>query len=487
MVRKLIAFVLAVAAVGLGVATFEFDAFGVASALKITSGSQTASVTTQVVPRALSLVCPGAGYVEAASHGGAARFSQQGAAQVSVNQNSSSGFMTATQPTVIEVSGDKAGERQGSALLSANQTQQFNASANSLSAGANGFIGADCVRPSSDFWFLGASTAVGRQALLIVHNPSKVDATFDLQLFDESGLVNASGMQGLSVIAGKTLVLPLAAFAPSDPTLAVHLSSQGGAVAAWIQQKTVRGTVAAGIDFISPSSAASELQVIPGLAVSASKAAIEIAKSNPDYGDLAPVVRLFAPAVSARGAKTVNATILVSGIDAKTFGTVVSQEVVVGQTIDVNLPGLADGKYSVEVKADRPIFASMRLSRNSADPAKVLTSSGSDFTWISAAEAITTMRNFMVPGDGLSTLNIANESTSPTTVTVKDITHGKTKTYVLAESGVASSATHPGDNLQISASSPVYANVTTASDAGIASLKILDAKNLGGKVSVTLH
>ena len=487
MVRKLLALFLTLAATATALAAFEFNAFGPLDILKVESGAETASVTSNVEPRALSLVCPGSAYVEAASVQGAARFNPVGAAQVSVNQNSSSGLLSTSAPVVIEVASNASGEKQGSALLSANQTQAVKASANNLSAGATGFIGADCVRPSSDFWFLGASTAVGRQALLIVHNPSKVDSTFDIQLFDESGSVKAAGMQGLSVIAGKTLVVPLAAFAPSDPTLAVHITSQGGAVAAWIQQKTVRGTVAAGIDFLSPSSSASELQVIPGIAIYGSKAAAEIIKSNPDYGDLTPAVRLFAPAVSADGAKSISATILVSGINAKTFGTVVRQDITVGQAVDVSLPGLADGTYSVEVKANKPLFASARLSRSSTNAAKVLTQVGSDFAWISAAEPITTMRNFMVPVDGQSALNIANESSGPATVTVKDITHAKIKTYVLPASGVVLSPAHAGDNLQISSTSPVYANLTTTRDTGLAALKILDAKNLGGQVSVTLH
>jgi hypothetical protein len=487
MVRKLFAVILGVAMLVLSVATLDFDVFGIKSALQVRAGSAPSSITNKVVPRSLSLVCPGSGYVEGPSRAGAATFSRVGSAQIGLNQNATASYSATTEPTVVQAPSDVSDQPQGSVLLSANQTQLFSAPAQGFGAGANGLIGADCVRPASDFWFLGASTAVGRQSLLIVHNPSPVDATFNLQLFDEGGPVTASGMQGLSVVAGKTLVLPLAAFAQSNPSLAVHLASQGGAVAAWVQQKTVRGTVAAGIDFISPASSPNLVQVLPGLTVVGSKAATEISKANPDYADLTPLVRLFVPTATARAAKITSVTVVVSGIDSKTFGTVVRQDVNVGQTTDVPLPGLADGSYSVEVTSDKPIFASMKVSANSGDPAKVLKATGSDFAWVSAAEPITSDRNVMVPSTGKSSLNIVNQKSAPATVRVQDFVGGKIETFVLQGNATIEVVQKAGANLQISASAPVYANLTTRVDNGIATYKILDAKNLGGSVEVSLR
>jgi hypothetical protein len=487
MVRKLVAVVLGFAMLALSVTALDFDVFGIKGALQVRSGAAPTSVSNEVVPRVLTLVCPGSGYVEGSSRAGSATFSKVGSAQVGLNQSSAASYFAATEPTVVQASTNVSDQPQGSVLLSANQIQPFSAPAQGFGAGANGLIGADCVRPASDFWLVGASTAVGRQALLIVHNPSPVDATFDLELFDEGGPVAASGMQGLSVVAGKTLVLPLAAFAQSNPSLVVHLASQGGAVAAWVQQKTVRGTVASGIDFISPSSAPNAVQVLPGLTVVGAKAASEIAKANPDYADLTPLVRLFAPTGSAKATKSTSVTVVVSGIDAKTFGTVVRQDINVGQTTDVPLPGLADGRYSVEVTSDVPLFASMKVSVNSGDPAKVLKSTGSDFTWVSAAEPITSNRDVMVPAAGQSSLNIVNQKSTPATVKVQDLVGGKTETYLLQANSTIEVSPKAGSNLQIESNSQVYANLTTRLDNGVATFRILDAKNLGGKVSVSLR
>ena len=487
MVRKIISILLGFVLLGAAVADFDFNLGGFNTELSFKSGVAVTGVSNQVLARTLGLVCPGPGYVEGGATAGAAVFSPAGAADLAVNQNSAANFLSAQQPTLVQVPAEQATLPQGSSLLSANQTQFISSPAQGISAGVNGLIGADCQRPSSDFWFLGASTAVGRQSLLIVNNPSPVDATFSLELYDEGGLVTASGLEGLSVAASKTLVLPLASFAPSDPTLAIHMTSQGGAVAAWIQQKTVRGTVAAGVDFISPASSAASIQVMPGLSVIGSKSAAEIAQSNPDYADLSPMVRLFVPQSTAGSAKTLSVTVLVSGIDAKTFGTVVQQDVNVGQTTDIPVSGLGDGRYSVEVTAAKPLFAALKMSVNSTDPARVLAATGSDFAWVGAAEPITSQRNVMVPTQGASSLNITNANTTAATVSLRDMSDAKIETLVVPANGQLDVPVRAGANLQISAQSEIFANLTTHRENGIAAFKILDSKNLGGLVEVSLR
>ncbi|MEO0023920.1 MAG: hypothetical protein RL196_361 [Actinomycetota bacterium] len=485
MLRKIFATILGLSLFTAAFLAFDLNVFKTDSFFNLKVGSEVSVQTNSVLARALSLVCPGPGFVELSAKAGAARFGHSGRAQIAANQNGASNFASAEAPVSLISQEDAL--PQGSSLLSANQTQQFSAPATSMSAGANGLIGADCVRPASEFWFLGASTAVGRQPLLIVHNPSQVNSTFDIEIFDESGSVQASGMQGLSVMAGKTLVLPLAGFVPSDPALTVHVSSQGGAVAAWVQQKTVRGLVAAGIDFISPSSPATNDAVLPGMQIVGSKAAKAIAKLNPDYADLKPLLRVFVPKASAGKAKKVNLTVLVSGIDAKTFGTVVRQAVGVGQTTDISLEGLGDGTYSVEVRASKPVLASLKLSRNAVDEAKVLTATGSDFTWMSAAEPTTSARDVMVSSLGKSALNIVTRAGQPASVEIQNLVSGQVTQLELAASTIKSVPVAAGQNLLISADTPVYANLTTLLGTGIATFKVLDSKNLGGQVSTQVR
>ena len=483
--RKFVAILIGAVAISLPLAGFDFSVLGLDSKVDVQVGTKIDIVSTTVQPRPLALACPGSAFVETSKSGVTAKFHHFGTSQIALNRSGESGFETSTTPTTVTADDDSASTQQGSDLLSANQTQILRAAPNSTSAGANGMLSTECQLPGSDFWFIGGDTSVGRQSLLVVQNPSKVDATLNLELFDERGVIQSAGMQGLFVASGSTLVTPLAAFAPNNRGLTVHLSSQGGAVAAWIQQKTVRGTVAAGIDYVSSSIAPANQQVLPGLSIYGSKAATAIKKLNQDYSDLEPVVRVFVPGNGKAVDQEVDVTVLVSGIDAKTFGTVVRQKVMVGQSADIPIIGLADGTYSAVISAERPLFAALKLSRNSVDEARLLTEVGSDFTWISASDQITTSRTIVAPEIGRTVLNLVNASTTATSVTV--VSGGVSKVYQLSQNALSAVSVKPGALIQISASSPVFANLTTVEDTGISNLRLLDAKNLGGEVSVTLR
>jgi len=224
---------------------------------------------------------------------------------------------------------------------------------------------------------------------------------------------------------------------------------------------------------------------MPGPSVYGAKAATAIKKLNPDYEDLEPMVRVFAPRDGKDSAKTVEVTVLVSGIDAKTFGTVVRQTIKVGQTSDIAISGLADGRYSAVVSSEKPIFASLKVSRSSADQARVLTPLGSDFTWIPAGEQITSGRTIVAPTLGTTTLNVVNASPQATNVTL--VVGAVTKHFQLSENGMLAIMVKAGSVVQMSATSPIFANLTIVEDAGISNLRILDQKNLGGEVSVRLR
>ena len=119
-----------------------------------------------------------------------------------------------------------------------------------------GLAAASCQQPSNEFYIVGGSTAAGREALLVLTNPTPIDATADLKIFTDLGEVTVSGLAGISVPSRTTTVLSLASFAPTVPAFAVFVESQGAKLAGWIQQRAIRGTAASGVDWISPSQAA---------------------------------------------------------------------------------------------------------------------------------------------------------------------------------------------------------------------------------------
>lgn len=401
-----------------------------------------------VKARDLNLVCPGplfkAGGVDGSVLG---EFAPVGVASYSSSFNPTAGASLQTgngSYTVIDPTGS---ETQGSALLNASQTQ--------LSSGATlkGLAATNCQLPSNDLWLVGGDTTTGREALLILRNPTQVDATVSLEIIGEGGSVAAPGLSGIAAVAGKTTVIPLAGIVPKTKTFVTHVQSKGGAIAAWIQQRTVRGLSAGGLDYISPSPDAAKQIVIPGLFIRGSKYAQNLIAENSDYADVSPVLRVFVP-----GEQNATVTAQIMGADEKTFGTVIRATVSAGTTTDLDIPGLKDGDYVALISADVEIMASIRLPRSVSGKAP-------DFAWLPAAELLSGNQKITAPAQGISKICIYRPGTDEISIAVVS----------------------PGSTYSFAAGDERYANLIIDVDGTVASLPVLDQKNVGGKVSVNVR
>jgi hypothetical protein len=402
-----------------------------------------------VKARDLQLVCPGALF----KAGGAAgttlgNFEPVGDVAYASQFNGGTAASLETGDGVFSVSSSSALVEQGSSLLNASQYQ------NASGATLQGLAATNCQLPSNDVWLLGGATTTGREALLILRNTSQVDSTVSLQIFSEAGSVDAPGLNGIAVVAGKTTVVPLSGIVPKTKSFMTHVSAKGGAVAAWIQQRTVRGLTAGGVDYVSPSPTASTQQVVPGLFIRGTTIADRLRAANPDFQDLVPALRVFVP-----GQQAATVTVQVLSETAETFGTVVRETVNPGSVMDIEIPGLKDGNYVAVVSADVEIQSSVRLPR-------VTSSSAPDFTWIPAADKFTGERKLTIPAAGISKLCIYNEATGKITV----LTVAPNSTYTFQSS-----------------QEPVYANLITDIDGTVANLSVLDQKNAGGKIAVNVR
>lgn len=402
-----------------------------------------------VKARDLNLVCPGALYKAGGSQGTTlGNFEQVGNVSFVSQFNSTDGASVSSADGIYTVSASAGTVNQGSVLLNASQFQ------NAAGATLKGLAATNCQLPSNDIWLLGGATTTGREALLILRNTTEVDSTVSLEIFSEAGSVDAPGLNGIAVVAGKTTVVPLSGVVPKTKSFAVHVNANGGAVAAWIQQRTVRGLTAGGVDYVSPSPQFSKQQIIPGIFIRGAAQATKLIAANIDFQDLTPVVRVFVP-----GRENAIVTVQVVGATAKTFGTVVRSTVNAGSVADIEIAGLRDGNYVALVSADVDIQSSVRLSR-------ITETAGPDFTWIPAAEKFTGNRNLTVPSAGISKLCIYNEKTGE--VSVIELTAGSTYAFASSEN-------------------PIYANLITDINGTVANLSVLDQKNAGGKVSVNVR
>lgn len=417
--------------------------------LKVQIGSIPNSNELSVNARDLLLSCPGSLYKAGGANGTTlGDFAHVGTASYSSQFNSNAGATLESGDGVFKVAQAGSTVDQGSVLLNASQYQ------NVSGATLSGLAATNCQLPSNDLWLLGGDTTTGREALLVLRNTSEVDSTVTLEIFSEAGSVEAQGLNGIAVVAGKSTVIPLSGVVPKTKSFMTHVTSKGGAITAWIQQRTVRGLSAGGVDYISPSPAFENNQVIPGIFVRGAKIANKLLQADANYQDLVPVVRVFVP-----GKDQATVTVQVTGSNSKTFGTVVRETVKPGTVMDIEIPGLEDGDYVAMVSADVEIQSAVRLSR-------ITSSTAPDFTWIPAAEQFTGKRNITAPNVGISKICIYND-----------------KTGLIEVSVVAPGATYSFNGSQ----DPLHANLIVDVDGTVANLSVLDQKNVGGKVAVNVR
>lgn len=398
--------------------------------------------------RDLSLICPGPLFKAGGVNGNVlGEFSAVGQVSYSYSFNPQHGAGLKTGDANFLVDDITGQEVQGSALLNANQYQ--------LAAGAtlNGLAATNCQLPGNEAWLIGGSTTVGREALLIMKNPTAVDATVNLEIFSEGGSVDAPGLTGIAVVAGKTTVVPLSGIIPNTKTFVTHVVARGGAVATWIQQRTVRGLSAGGLDYIAPARVASKSVIVPGIFIRGAKEAKKLIAANANFGDVKPIVRVFVP-----GNSSTTVTAQIFGATSKTYGTVVRTTVNGSATADLEIPDLADGDYVAVISADSPIFASVRLPRSVATKAP-------DFAWLNGAEEFTGVRKITAPNVGISKLCVYNPETGAIDVSVVS----------------------PGATYSFGGGARIVANLIVDVDGTVAALEVLDQKNAGGKVEVNVR
>jgi hypothetical protein len=365
--------------------------------------------------------------------------------------------------SILSASG---GGEQGTTMLHASQVQ------NAASPLLNGLLAATCQAPAPEHWLVGGDAATGRETLLLLANPSSVAVTVNLEVFSEGGQVTASGLSGISVAPFGETVVPLSSLIPETKTFAIHVLSRSGSIATWLQQRTVRGLLYSGADFISPVTTFDKSLAIPGLLVRGSKDSSELIAANSDYADTKPVLRIFNPSD-----KTVKFTAQINAVSAKTFGTVIADEVPARSVRDFAIDQLADGDYSAFIKADQTVTAAIRLARTTKSKTP-----NTDFTWLQSAETFIGERRMTAPGVGISKLTIVNPNDQTATVSVNSVSYkigANSSVVLLAEKSVLLTI--------VATDVAVGANLVIDVNGMVANTALVNYKNLGGQVSVRVR
>ncbi|MDH6181672.1 hypothetical protein M2152_001854 [Microbacteriaceae bacterium SG_E_30_P1] len=363
------------------------------------------------VPTAQQLVCPGAVLRLADDSGqGATQASAVGVPDVvsasstgSVTRTDlltadSEGGASLTAPQLISTPPDEA-DPSTRILVSGAQAQTVSdGDIVGLAAGA-------CRAASADSWLVGGATTVGRTTLLTLSNPTEVPATVDLEFFGESGPITAPGTSGIVVPASAQRVLSVAGFAPETEAPVVHVTSAGGQVVAELQETIVRGLVPGGVDLTGPALPPSLTTVIPGLTVSGAADIENNLGIGPGFEDLQTILRVFVP-----GEQDASASIRVIPEDGRSTGTSFDFTFDAGRVMDVPIPELADGRYTVRVDSDIPLLAAGRVSAAAGER--------TDFAWLAPAPPLTDAAQITIAPGPSPLLHVANPTEEPATVTL---------------------------------------------------------------------
>ena len=460
-------------------------------------GEAPGAIAQNVRPKNLSLSCPGAAYLFGGKNGTKVNEGERvGEATVNYSADTvnsvllgmnllgsnqimtdpSGGFARTTDviksvwPASFTTYDSSNSVKQSAALLAASQSQVLD------STSANGLLATACAVPKSQQWIIGAEAITGRDGVLLLVNNTSIDSTISLEVYTDAGLITEGGLNGISVPKQSSVGIPIATIAPKAPTSAIKITASGGAVSAWVQQKTARGTQVAGADLIPAAIDPSKKLVIPGLLLRGMKDAANLA-SDTDYSDLLPSIDFFVP-----GDKPATITAQILGSDNQGFGTVINQTLAAGRATRVDITDLADGNYTIFVDSDQPIQAVARFSHVNR---KV--TPNSDFAYLPAVTQTKAVREVVVPRVQSAALVLANGAKSTATVEITDLESGKTQTVKLASFSSKVIKANSGSVYQVTSNRQTSATLVIAQGIQVANIALEPYQNLAQKIAVAVR
>jgi hypothetical protein len=378
-----------------------------------------------------------------------------------------------TEPSVLAVAGDVDGVPTDLAGASSEI-----ATASDLA----GLAAASCAEATADSWLVGGATTTGRTTFVVLDNPSGVSSTVDLAISGEEGPVSAPGASGITVAAGTRRVLSLAGLAPDLASPAVHVQSRGGQVVARLEQSTVRGLLAGGVDWIGPAAAPATALTMTGLRIDSQSAPAapvegegapaegEGEGSAPGAGsdpgtdpDRETAVRILVP-----GSEDADVSVSVAPEDGTDgTGTTFTVQADAGRTTDLPVADLADGRYSVTVQSSVPVTAAVRSVSGAAE------GGATDFAWLPSAEPLTRDALVSVPAGPAPLLHVRNAGDQAASVTARPTDGSEPVAIDVPAGSAASVAVAAGRTYLLEGTTGLTATVTLAEPGRSAALPVV--------------
>ncbi|MFF1878055.1 DUF5719 family protein [Leifsonia sp. NPDC058230] len=455
--------------VGMAVATL---AIAGATLLPIPSFQVAAPVSTvRPVPTDQQRVCPGA-LLSLASDAGAATTASAFGSAGSVYGTDGADLQTRSlkpgsetssrgqAPTALTVSTPQGATEPP--LVAGAQSQQ------AAEDDIRGLAASSCGEAAADSWLVAGSNSLGQTSLILLSNPTSVQATVNLTIFSESGSVDAPGASGIVVPPGAQKVVPLAGLAPSATAPVVHVESLGGQVLASIQQSFEQGIDPRGVELTGATALPDRTQVISGMTI-ATLATLTASQSGEGYGADLPAVRLFVP-----GTQDAEVTVGAVGENGTAAGNSYSTTVKAGVVAEVPLDGLIDGSYTVTVRSSVPIVAAARTS--------VAAGTLRDFAWFVSSQPMVDEFLAAIPTGPSPVVHFANPGDADQTVTLTTA-NGKATTVSVPAEGSANAPVGRG-MITVTGADGLVASVSLASAGETASYPLAPPGPLAAPLDV---
>lgn len=329
----------------------------------------------------------------------------------------------------------------------------------------SGFAAAPCTAPQFEAWLVGGATTTGSADLVVLSNPGDVAATVQLTVYSSTGALFPPGGRDVVVASGAQVVLPLAGLVLGELAPVIRVQAEGAAVAAHLQTSRTQTLQPVGLDVTGPSTAPAEHQRIVGLVTPppGEGAASNVATAS---------VRLLAPSqpVSAR------VTVFAVG-STQQIGESVEVPLTAGIPLDVDLPGLAAGTYTIDVSAPSPIVAA-GWSSTAADGAR-------DNAWLAASPALDEPSYVAVApasGDVSSSFRVVAED-APARVTLTPLEAGAPISITVEPRGSQSVAV-PSGVWRVESSGTIFASIGYAGPAALAGYPVAASAEASAAVVV---
>jgi uncharacterized protein with PhoU and TrkA domain len=310
----------------------------------------------------------------------------------------------------------------------------------------------ECQEPRSETWLVGGDTTTGRQAVLSLSNPGSVPATVNVEVFGESGPIQAPLGRGILVAPGAQRVLSLAGLAPSESQPVVRVSSAGTGIVATLHTSISRGLEADGLAVVTGQDAPSEIRVIAGL-FAPPEEIIGPIRGKEGYTDVGSSLRVLAP--------TENTSVRITVLRAGQGNITTRLELQAGRVGELSLDELGSGDYSVILESDKPIVAGVRNSVGNDER--------TDTAWAGSSYGVELETSFVVPPVGEQRLTLVNPGQNTITYSLDGRSAG------LAGTAMATRGVTPGSYTLI-ADGPVFAAVSLRSETLIGHFQVLPTR-----------